>query len=314
MNVSILGCGVFGLALAKTFLDNEENKVMVWSKFDKEVDEFSEKCLSITFTTNLDLAINKADLIVIAIPIAFLDETMKEVKKYYNNQDIVIASKGIDTDTKMFAYEIINKHLNNKNIGVISGGTFANDMSNKKVMGITLGTNSISIENKIKKSLTSKFLNVQYINDYIGVSICGAIKNVMAIGFGMLDGANFPPSSKFLFLTEAIYEIKSLITTLGGNADTVMSYAGIDDIMMTCTSAESRNYTLGNMIGKNVSKDELNTYKENTTIEGLGTSMAIYELANEKNINLPISNTIYNILYKDDNINELISVLEKKES
>ena len=82
MNVSILGCGVFGLALAKTFLDNEENKIIVWSKFEKEVDEFSEKCLSITFTTNLELAINKADLIVIAIPIAFLDETMKEVKKY----------------------------------------------------------------------------------------------------------------------------------------------------------------------------------------------------------------------------------------
>ena len=314
MNVSILGCGVFGLALAKTFLDNEENKVMVWSKFEKEVNEFSEKCLSITFTTNLELAINKADLIVIAIPIAFLEETMKEVKKYYNNQDIVIASKGIDTNTKMFAYEIINKHLNNTYIGVLSGGTFANDMSNKKVMGITLGTNSISIENKIKKSLTSKFLNVQYINDYIGVSICGAIKNVMAIGFGMLDGTNFPSSSKFLFLTETIYEIKSLITTLGGNADTVMSYAGIDDIMMTCTSMESRNYTLGNMIGKNVSKDELNTYKENTTIEGLGTSMAIYELAKEKDINLPISNTIYNILYNDGNINELISLLEKKES
>ena len=314
MNVSILGCGVFGLALAKTFLDNKDNKVMVWSKFDKEVDEFSEKCLSITFTTNLELAINKADLIVIAIPIAFLEETMKEVRKYYNNQDIVIASKGIDTNTMMFAYEIINKHLNNTYIGVLSGGTFANDMSNKKVMGITLGTNSISIENKIKKSLTSKFLNVQYINDYIGVSVCGAIKNVMAIGFGMLDGANFPPSSKFLFLTEAIYEIKSLITTLGGNADTVMSYAGIDDIMMTCTSMESRNYTLGNMIGKNVSKDELNTYKENTTIEGLGTSMAIYELAKEKDIKLPISNTIYNILYKDGNISKLISLLEKKES
>lgn len=314
MNVTILGCGVYGMALASVFLDNKDNKVCVWSKFEREVLEFCEKYLSITFTTDLEVAVKEADLIVIAIPVAFLSETINSLKEVYLGQDILIASKGIDTDSQKFALEIVKESLGNVPIGVISGGTFAKDMSDKKVMGITLGTKVNSIKEKVKKGFECEFLRVQYIDDIIGVSVCGAIKNVMAIGFGMLDGAKFPPSSKFLFLTEAIYEIRDLIVALGGNSDTVMSYAGIDDIMMTCTSVESRNYTLGNMIGMRKSVDKINTYKENTTIEGLGTSKAIYELAKKKNIHLPISETIYKILYENKNINELISLLENRES
>ena len=150
----------------------------------------------------------------------------------------------------------------------------------------------------------------QYTNDYIGVSICGSIKNVMAIGFGILDGASYPESSRFLFLTEAIYEIKHLINELNGNTDTIMSYAGIDDIMMTCTSSKSRNYTLGRLLGENKSKEEIEEYKNTTTIEGLGTSLSIYNLAKKKNINLPITNIIYNILYNNKDFNTLIKHLE----
>ena len=90
-----------------------------------------------------------------------------------------------------------------------------------------------------------------------------------------------------------------------------MSYAGLDDIMMTCTSSKSRNYTLGKLIGENRSTDEINTYKNTTTIEGLSTSSSIYNLSKQKNINLPITNIIYNILYNNKNYNSLIKYLEK---
>lgn len=313
MKVTILGCGVYGLALANVFFENEVNDVCVWSRFESEVIEHRKKYLSLNFTSNLEQAIDNADLIVIAIPVAFLNDTMLLLKSIYKGQEILIASKGIDCNNLNFAYEIVCNHLPQATIGVISGGTFAVDMNARKVMGITLATDSDSIKQKIKKYFECDFLKVQYIDDMIGVSVCGAIKNVMAIGFGMLDGANYPPSSKFLFLTEAIYEIRELIKELGGNMDTVMCYAGIDDIMMTCTSSQSRNYTLGSMIGKRLSLDEVNNYKNSTTIEGLGTSEAIYKLAENKNIVLPISSIIYNILYKNADINELINLLEKRE-
>lgn len=311
MNITILGCGAYGMALASVFLEKENNKVSIWNKFEHEISEFGEKYLSINFTTNLGSAVKVADLIVIAIPVAFMDETILSLKEVYEGQDILIASKGIDIDSSLFAYEIIKKHLGDVPVGVISGGTFATDMVNKKVMGITLGTKYDSIKNKVRTSFETNFLKVQYIDDIIGVSVCGSIKNVMAIGFGLLDGANFPPSSRFLFLTKAIYEIRDLIKALGGNEDTVMSYAGIDDIMMTCTSKESRNYSLGNLIGKNSTKEEIEDYKSKTTIEGLGTSEAIYKLAKDKNIELPLSEVIYKILYDDKDISELIKILEK---
>lgn len=309
MNISILGYGVYGKALASVFLGKGNKiRVSVWNKFEHE---FDRKYARISFTTNLDTATRDADLIVIAIPVAFLDETIISLKEVYEGQDILIASKGIEIDSGLFAYEIVKKHLGDIPIGVISGGTFAGDMADKKVMGITLGTKYDSIKDKVSTSFETNYLKVQYIDDIVGVSVCGSIKNVMAIGFGLLDGAKYPPSSKFLFLTEAIYEIRKLIKDLGGNDDTVMTYAGIDDIMMTCTSVESRNYTLGNMIGSKKSLEEINHYKKTTTIEGLGTSRAIYKLAKDKNIYLPISEVIYKILYEDSDINELIKLLEK---
>ena len=90
-------------------------------------------------------------------------------------------------------------------------------------MGLTLGTTSQSLITKVKKALENKYLKIQYTSDLIGVEICGAIKNVMAIGFGILDGANYPESSRFLFLTEAIYEINKLIKELNGKNNTIMT-------------------------------------------------------------------------------------------
>lgn len=311
MKVTILGCGVYGLALANSFLSKDFVKVTMWSKFQDEVDYLSKKYFHILFSTDMESATKGADLVVIAIPVAFLEETMKSYCKVYHGEDILIASKGIELQRQYFAYEIIQNYLKQAPIGVISGGTFAQDMTEKKVMGLTLGTDCIRIRDKVKKSLESSFLKIQYSDDILGVSVCGAIKNVMAIGFGMLDGANYPPSSRFLFLTEAIYEIRKLISLLGGNPDTIMSYAGIDDIMMTCTSSQSRNYTLGKLIGENSNSKKIEEYKQNTTVEGLGTSKAIFKLAEKKNITLPISSIIYKILYEDYDVSDLIYLLEE---
>ena len=312
MNVSILGCGVYGLALANSFLAKKKSKVSMWSKFEKEINVLNEKYLSVSFSTDLEEATKEADLLVIAIPVAFLEETMISLRDVYKGQDILIASKGIDGKGLRFAHEIVSSYLANAPIGVISGGTFAQDMQDKKVMGLTLATTVDSIREKVELGLEQSFLKVQYTDDVIGTSVCGAIKNVMAIGFGILDGANFPPSSRFLFLTEAIYEIQYFIELLGGNKDTIMSYAGIDDIMMTCTSSQSRNYTMGSMLGSEKSVAEIEEYKNNTTIEGLGTSHAIYHLAKVKKIDLPICTVIYQILYENHDYSELVKLLEKR--
>lgn len=310
MKVAILGSGAYGGALATCFLENDVDLVM-WSRFDSDIEKLGDIYEGVNFTTDLKEAIRDKDLVVIAIPVAYLESVVSDMKDFYSNQDILIASKGIDTNSLFFSYEIVKKYLKVSNLGVISGGTFAVDMRKKKIMGISLATDSDIIKNKVRDSLGCSFLKVQYLSDYIGVSICGAIKNVMAIGFGMLDGASYPESSRFLFLTEAIYEIEFLIRSLGGDSETIMSYAGIDDIMMTCTSSKSRNYTYGAMIGKGDAIEEICEYRNNTTVEGFGTSLAIYELCLKKGINLPISFAIYKILYENASLELLLNCLKK---
>ena len=313
MNVTILGSGAYGTALSCMFRENNCN-IKMWDKFDNKFQELKQEYPDTAFTTNMKASLTDTDLIVIAIPIPFLESNIIELKKYYNNEDILIASKGINISDGLFAHEIIQKHLNVENIGAISGGTFAIDMKNKNVMGITLGTTSDKLIAKVKKSLANDYLKVQYTKDMIGVEICGSIKNVIAIGYGILAGANYPESTRFLYLTKAIYEINNFIEKQNGSPKTIMSYAGIDDIAMTSTGEKSRNHTLGKLIGKNASKEEIDAYKNSTTIEGLETSKAIYNLAKRKNISLEICTIIYNILYNNYQQESLIEYLKKSES
>jgi len=160
-------------------------------------------------------------------------------------------------------------------------------------------------------TLKNKFLKIQITNDITGVELCGAIKNIMAIASGIISGLNYGDSTKFLFITKATYEIQNLIEEFNGNKDTILTYAGIDDICMTCSSKTSRNYTLGTLIGNNTNKEEIEKYKKETTIEGLYTTKSIYDLLKEKNINNSLINIIYNILYNNENPTNLIKYLEK---
>lgn len=309
MDVTILGSGAFGLSLGKCFFIKHHH-VKIWSKFETEVNSLKDKYAQFQFTSNLKEAIYDADIIVIAIPIEFIKDTLQLLKKYYHKGIILIASKGIEVSSSNFAYQMVENILPNVPYGVLSGGTFAKDMMNGYVMGITLATHYSEVVSMVKNGLDSKSLRVEVSKDIIGVSICGAVKNVMAIGFGILDGAGYPESSRFLFLTEAILEIKSFIKKLGGDEATILSYAGIDDIMMTCTSSESRNYTLGKMMGQKLSRGVIQEYRSTTTVEGLGTSKAIFSLLKEREIDSPLIQIIYQITYEDLDIHELIHYLE----
>lgn len=303
MNITILGAGSFGLALAKTF---QNNNITIWSKFKEEENNIKNK--KYIFTTNLEEALNNKDIIIIAIPINHLENTLLEIKKYYHKGIIIIASKGINENNNKFAYQSLENILPTIPYGILSGGTFAQDMLKEQIMGITLATKNKRVKNIAKKYLENQNLKIEITNDIIGTSLCGAIKNVLAIASGMIDSMNYKESTKFMFLTESILETKRLIKELGGNKSTILSYAGIDDLMLTCTSTKSRNYTFGTILINK--KEQIEDYKNKNTIEGLGTTKALYNYLKEKNIASQLINIIYRIIYENDNPNTLIKYLE----
>lgn len=324
MKITILGTGAYAIALAN-MLNYNNNKITLWSKFEEEINYIKDnnkiKSLpNITlpnnykYTTNLKEAINNSNLIVLAIPAFAVNEVCINLSKYYKEyMHICIATKGIEQNTGYFMSNIVTKHIKTNNIAVISGGTFAIDMFDNPLIGLTLATKNKETENIIKNCLESKHLKLRITNDILGIELCGAIKNVFAIASGILDGLGYSTSTNSMFIVESLISIKNIITAFNGNEDTIISYAGIDDLLLTCNSNKSRNYTLGKMIGKKANKEEIDNYIKNTTIEGLYTLKSIYILLKEKNIDIPLINVIYDIIYNNKETSNLINYITIKE-
>ena len=322
MNITILGTGAYGLALSTMFLENKCH-ITMWSHTEEQCQKLikerkKESALpgykisdKIKFTSNLELAVEGANVIVIAIPVKYVTNVIKQLATFYEKeQHICIASKGIEQGSGLFIASIIKKYIKTKKICVISGGTFAVDMIKKVPLGLSLASQSKSTIAIMNKTLKNEYLQFSITNDVFGVEMYGAIKNVIAIASGMIDGMGYPESTKCMFVTKALNDIVELIYEMGGNKKTILTYAGIGDLLLTCNSSKSRNYSFGVMIGSMVPKEKVEEYKQNTTVEGLYTLKSIYDLITAKKINMPIINIIYDIVYNDKNIKLLEDYLK----
>lgn len=325
MNISILGTGAYGLALSLMFHRNKCH-IKMWTKFDEEKDMLVEKRENtrvlpgvkipddIIFTTDMKEAVSKADLIVIAVPAGFVDSVSSELKYCITKeQHICIASKGIEQGTCSFVYDILTRYISSDNIAVISGPSFAVDIASLCPIGLALATSNKETEELIKKTLQNDYLKLRTTDDIVGVELCGSIKNVIAIAAGILDGMGFPESTQAMFITESLNDIKNLIHALGGNRNTILSFAGFGDLLLTATSSKSRNFRLGYLIGSNAPEGELDDYMNNTTIEGLYTLKSIYKLLRDRKVDMPIIDLIYDIIYKDRDVNDLVKFLIEKD-
>lgn len=320
MKVTILGTGAYGLALSKILVENN-NEVVMWTTFEEEKKELLETKKStklkgfklddgVVITTNLEESIKNSKLIVIAIPTAFVTDVCKNLKKYIkSNQHICIASKGIEQGTCLFIHDMIKRQIKTKYIGAISGPSFAVDLVKKVPVGLAVASKSKRTLNIIRKAFCNDHFKLYPTNDIIGIEICGSVKNIIAIASGIIDGMGYPISTQALLITQSLHDIKALIHALGGSKKTILSFAGFGDILLTCTSDKSRNYSFGKLIGSNALKEEIEEYKNKITIEGLYTLKSIYKLINNKKIDIPTINIIYDIVFNDGKIDKLIEYL-----
>lgn len=322
MKITVLGAGAYGCALAQ-ILNENKNQVYVWTPFEKEVEEIKKTQMTkklpnikinknIEITTDLEKAMKKTELIVVAIPTAFLSNSIKKVKKYYQNEPICIATKGIEQNTHLFVYDVVKNILNTDKIAVISGPSFAIDIANNYPVGLTIACQDKQTIEITTKALTNNHFKLRKSYDIIGTELCGSVKNIIAIASGILAGLNMPESTSAMLITESLHDIKALIKGLGGDGSTVLSYAGFGDLLLTATSPKSRNYSFGYLIGKDATQEEIENYIQNTTIEGLYTLKSISELVNNKDVDMPIINLMEKIIYQNTNPKELINFLIQK--
>lgn len=321
MKVGIFGTGAYGLALASILTDNKV-EVTMWTKFEEEKSLLNqtrknEKLLpnftldrNVTITTNVEECSKNKDLLIIVIPLIFINDLCQELKKFISDEEkICIASKGIEQNTLLFAHQIISKYVDTPNIAVLSGPSFAKDIILKKPIGLTLASNSVEIREIIQEVLVTDYIKIDCSSDIIGTEICGAVKNVIAIASGILAGLGVSDSTKAMFLTKSLKDIQTIINEFSGDIETSFRYAGIGDLILTCNSESSRNYTFGKMLGEGVEKKEIDAYLESTTVEGYYTLQAVYELFRKNKLHIPMINILYNIVNKEESPKKILECL-----
>lgn len=320
MKIGMLGSGAYGLALT-SILTYNRHEVTIWTKFEEEKEELlknkgNEKLLpkfvlddTVKVTTSVKECIKDKDLLIIAIPAAFVDSLCLELQPYIKDNHILIATKGIEQGTGLFMNEIVSKHLNTENIAIISGPTFAADLISHMPAGLSLASQSPETMLVVRQAFQNNYIRLRETTDVIGVEICGAIKNVIALAAGMLEGLKANESTKAMLIAEAMHDMESILYAFECNKRTVLSYSGIGDLLLTCTSKKSRNYTFGKLIGENPSKTKIDEYLKNTTVEGYYTLESIYQLLKNKDVSIPIIDLIYEIVVRGKSPELLLAFL-----
>ena len=322
MNVGILGSGAYGIALS--YIANKNNhKVTVWAHRKEEAEHLSNERKSdklkgfkipkeIVFTSSLEDSINNMDLVVIAVPAFAFEETIIKIKGLISKKTpVLIATKGIQQETCLFLHDVFDKYLTNQ-YAIISGPTFAVDIISNASVGLSLACKHKKVDEIVRKCFENEETKFRSTRDIVGIEICASVKNVMAIASGILEGMGVTDSTRALFLTESLNDIKELIHALGGKKTTILSFAGFGDILMTCTSKTSRNFSFGYLIGEGSSQEEIDNYLLNTTVEGMYTLKSIHKLVKKKKVKMPIINLIYSVIIGKKDKEEILKFLIEK--
>lgn len=323
MKIGLFGCGAYGMALSSIMHANG-CEITMWTRFQKEKEEIEKNRRAeklpeyelfddIKITTDIEETIKDKDLLVIAIPAAFVDDLAKDMVPYIKDNHILIATKGIEQDTGLFINQILERYLDTKNIAVISGPSFAIDLISKMPAGLSLGSRNETTTEIAKKALQNKYIKLRETDDVIGIEICGSIKNVLALAAGMLEGMKANESTKAMMLTEAVHDMEEILDAFNARKRTVTTFSGIGDLLLTCTSTKSRNYSFGKLIGSGASKEEIDEYLRQTTVEGFYTLESIYKLLKDKKVSIPIIDLIYDIAVEGKNPKELLTFLVEKD-
>jgi len=318
MTIGILGGGVWGSALAKLFSDQE---VLIYTR-DKKVmnsindHHFNPKLKYAIFNNNVkatdDLEeITKYKIIFIALPSQNIREVLS--KSYFKNLEanIIIASKGIEISSSMFLSNVVESIIKPKTLSIMSGPCFSDEVAQDLPTAATFASSNIDIFDKISRKLKSKKFRIYYSDDVIGCQIGGALKNIYAIAAGISDGLNLGENARSALITRSFVEISRFAIFFKSKKETLFGLSGLGDLMLTCNSSKSRNTNFGIKIAHIKHKNFEKELDKNAITEGYFTAKAAIKIASENRIEMPILESVFNILYNgfdiEDEINKLMS-------
>ena len=324
--VTIFGAGSWGTAIAKNISDNGYS-VKLWAKEEDVVESIAKfkenrsylpgiKLSSLIHPTNsLDSDLFDSDFLIFSIPTQFIRSSLISMKNMIPKDSILInTSKGIEQSSMKPICSIFKDILPRvaRRYVTMSGPSFAYDVAMRLPTSVTLASTNPLLLPGAMKIFENENFKTYTSNDVVGVELGGSLKNVIAIGAGILDGLESSESTKAAFITRGLKEIRTLSKFLGAKNITFMGLSGIGDLMLTAYGKQSRNRSLGVHIGKgqNIRKILAST---TTVAEGFYTSEAIYQLTKKYKIHSPIIESIYKILYKNSDPKKMVKNLLKND-
>lgn len=307
MKIAILGSGGWGLALACTCA-RLGHDVTVWSKFKDEIDtilrtgELRAKLPgviipdTVKLTTDISCAKDK-DIVLVGIPVKFVREVCNQAKPYVSKESIMVStSKGLEDGSMKRMSEILKEVFPDNTVAVLTGPSHAEELGRGIPTAVVVASESIEAAKLIQKTFSDNVLRLYVNSDVIGCEIGGAIKNVIALCCGVIEGLGLGDNTRAALMTRGLSEITRLGTAMGGKADTFSGLAGVGDLIVTCTSMHSRNFRAGILIGQGVSPQEA-VFRVGT-VEGYACAAAALKLSKKYNVNMPITDEINRILFE----------------
>jgi glycerol-3-phosphate dehydrogenase (NAD(P)+) len=317
--IGVMGGGAWGTTVAKLLSDKNSN-VLLWAKETQVKKDIEKTRINKTYLNKIKLNkslkitnhledLSELDILFVVIPTQYIQATLKPLKKIIKRNCILVnCAKGIDIRSTSLISEIINKTLPSNRLAIMSGPNFALEIALGKPTATLIATQKISDAKYIANLISSKTFRPYLSNDIIGAQICGAMKNVYAIGCGIIVGKNFGENAVASVIARSFAEIKSVGKKLGAQPETLSGLSGLGDLFLTCSSKKSRNFSLGFDLAKGKKLENLLRNKK-TIAEGAYTVKAIKKLGKKLKLSLPLNDAIYKILYQNKNINNTISEL-----
>jgi glycerol-3-phosphate dehydrogenase (NAD(P)+) len=313
MKISVLGAGGWGTTLAILLHYNGHN-VTLWEFHKNYAKELNKKRINrqflpsvtipkeIIITNDILESIDKKNLVVLAVPSQFLRSVVKKINfNDMKNAILVSVSKGIEKRTLLTMSQMlkdVHPSFAKEQIGVLSGPSHAEEVSKRIPTAITAASEDIETAKTIQAAFMTSYFRVYSSTDILGVELGGAFKNVIAIGAGIIDGAGFGDNTKAAIMTRGIAEISRLGLAMGAQPETFAGLSGMGDLIVTCMSKHSRNRYVGEQIGKGKKLKQI-LKSMDMIAEGVETSRSASQLANQYEVETPITKEVYKILFED---------------